>query len=147
MADRSATLAYAGALPFVAGAALAAAGIEPASGLGSASLPASLIVAAWALTIASFMAGVHWGQYLESGERIGINLFLTSNAVAITGWLAFLLLPVSRALLVFAALFAILLLIDRRLRKDEHIAEGYWRTRAGVTAIVIVSLLVTAAFA
>ncbi|QLC25933.1 DUF3429 domain-containing protein [Parasphingopyxis algicola] len=143
MADRSATLAYAGALPFVAGAALAVTGVDPASGLG----PAPLIVAAWALTIVSFMAGVHWGQYLAAGEEIGINLFLTSNAIAITGWLAFLLLPVSRALLVFAALFAILLLIDRRLRKADHIAPGYWRTRVGVTAIVIVSLLVTAAFA
>lgn len=136
-------LAYAGTLPFIGGAALAALSIEPGAGLGSG----PEIAIAWALTIASFMAGAHWGQYLSKGADIGINLPIASNAIAIVGWLAFLSLPLSRALLVFAALFAILLVIDRRLLKAGFIEPAYWRTRLGVTLIVVAALLVTAAFA
>ena len=138
-----AVLAYAGTLPFIGGAVLAATGSVPVPGLGSG----PEIAIAWALTIASFMAGVHWGQYLSSGDRIGIALPIASNGIAILGWLAFLSLPLQFALFVFAALFAILLVIDRRLLKAGYIDAAYWRTRLGVTAVVIAALLVTAIFA
>ncbi|MEM8697473.1 MAG: DUF3429 domain-containing protein [Pseudomonadota bacterium] len=143
MADRTVILAYAGTLPFIAGAALTVLGTD-LSVLGPALEPVPVLASAWALTIVSFMAGVHWGQYLVDRERIGIDLFLTSNAIAIAGWLAFLLLPTSHALLAFTALFGILLLIDGRLHGGGHITAGYWRARLGVTAIVVAALLVTA---
>ncbi|WP_299329004.1 DUF3429 domain-containing protein [Parasphingopyxis sp.] len=138
-----AMLAYAGTLPFVGSAALTIFGIDTVPTLGSG----PQIAAAWALTIASFIAGVHWGQYLSNGARAGIMLAIVSNAIAILGWLAFLALPLRFALLAFAALFAILLLIDRRLHEAGFIGPGYWRTRLGVTLVVVAALLVTAVFA
>lgn len=142
MADRKALLAYAGALPFIGGAILVVAGVQ-----SFGPLPPAAITAAWALTIASFMAGVHWGQYLANGERIGINLFLASNVIAIAGWVAFLTLPVRGSLVAFAALFAALLLIDARLHKDRQIEPDYWALRYRVSLIVIASLILTAAYA
>ncbi|MGP1352655.1 MAG: DUF3429 domain-containing protein [Parasphingopyxis sp.] len=138
-----AALAYAGTLPFIAGAVLAATGAAPVPGFGSG----PQIATAWALTIASFMAGVHWGQYLSKGDEIGIGLPIASNGIAILGWLAFLSLQLPYALIAFAALFAILLATDRRLLKAGFIDTAYWRTRLGVSAIVIAALLVTALFA
>ena len=90
------------------------------------------------------MAGVHWGQYLAGTSGPGINLLYISNAIAIAGWLAFLLLPESASLVVFAGLFAVLLAIDTRLEKAGQIERNYWITRIGVTAIVVASLLLTA---
>lgn len=140
MAERTTLLAYAGTLPFLACAAASI--IRP-------ELPVPLspiaISAAWALTICAFMAGVHWGQFLAGTDRPGPTLLVTSNVIAITGWLAFLLLPGSASLVVFAGLFVVLLAIDAWLRKAGHIEQHYWVTRMGVTAIVGASLLVTAA--
>lgn len=139
MADRIAILAYVGAVPFVAGAALTAAEAGP-----STPYPPTAIVGLWALVITSFMAGAHWGYYLADRGQIDINLFLTSTIVAIVGWLAFLLLSVPHALYAFAFLFAVLLLIDRRLYLGGHIDAAYWRIRLTVTMIVIAALAVTA---
>ena len=140
MAERTSLLAYAGTLPFIACAAVSIVRADLPVGLSP-----TVIAAAWALTICAFMAGVHWGQYLAGTPQPGINLLVTSNAIAIIGWLTFLLLPASPSLIVFAGLFAVLLAIDARLKKAGHIARTYWITRMGVTAIVVASLLVTAA--
>jgi hypothetical protein len=142
MAEQPTLLAYAGTVPFIACAAVSI--VQP-------DLPVALspivMSAAWALTICAFMAGVHWGQYLAGTRGPDINLLVTSNAIAIAGWLAYLLLPGSASLVVFAGLFTVLLAIDARLRKVGHIERNYWTTRMGVTAIVVASLLVTAAIA
>lgn len=132
-------LAFAGALPFVVFALLLWSGHTTVPVLGSV-VP---IAASYGLLILSFMAGVHWGQQL-SGVETSLNLFLTSNAVALAAWFSYLLLPPRLYFTSFAVLFAVLLLIDRRMAAEEHISNGYLRTRTTVSALVVLSLAVIA---
>ena len=133
-------LASAGALPFIACALLPIASIDRVPGLGAV----SDIAAAYGLTIASFMAGVHWGTALNVSSKLPINLFITSNVVAVAAWLSFLLGPVALTLAVLAALFLYLLFVDYRLSRGRMIDPGYWRTRLYVTVTVVLSLSATA---
>jgi hypothetical protein len=129
------SLPYAGALPFVVGAMLLVSGVSPLPFLGSA----QWVVISYGLLIISFMAGVHWGQYLV-GVRAPVNLLVSSNVVALCAWFGFLLLPVFWFCLLLVVLFAVLYLIDRQL----HSRSDYLNTRRNVTGLVCVSLLVTA---
>jgi ATP/ADP translocase len=133
------TLAFAGALPFVASALLLWSGHSSVAELGSV----SNIVASYGLLILSFMAGVHWGQRL-SGVETSLNLFVTSNAVALAGWFSYLLLSPRLFFASLAVLFAALLMIDRRLGAEGHISSDYLRTRTSVSALVVLSLAVIA---
>lgn len=133
-------LALFGAIPFAASAVLPLFGIVDLPYLGST----KAIAAAYGLTIASFMAGVHWGTALNADEAPPVNLYITSNAVAVAAWLAFLLVSMTVTIAILAALFAYLLYIDFRLRRAGMINEDYWKTRIGVTVIVIVCLTITA---
>ncbi len=130
-------LALAGALPFAACALMPWVGIVEIPGLGRF----DAIAAAYALTIASFMAGVHWGTYLYCRDRASINLFVTSNVAAVAVWLGYLALPRTGALLVAALTFALLLAVDLRLYRAALIDRTYVRIRIVVTAIVLVCLV------
>lgn len=129
-------LAYAGALPFVACALLPVTGIVELPLLGSL----QAVAGSYAIVIVSFMAGTHWGHALAdpAGPRPG--LLLVSNAVTLAAWFAFLLAPLPLVLVVCAAAFALLLLVDYRLRRSGTHARTYLRTRRNVTTIVIVAL-------
>lgn len=133
-------LAILGAIPFVACAVLPLVDIADLPYLGST----DAVAAAYGLTIASFMAGVHWGTALNTDNAIPVNLYITSNVVAVAAWLAFLLVSLPSTLAILAIIFAYLLYIDFRLRRAGLIDEHYWKTRIGVTVIVIVCLTIIA---
>jgi Protein of unknown function (DUF3429) len=132
-------LPYAGTLPFIYGAA--------SRFSDSLSVPVYLVfyldvrhmVLSYGLLIISFMAGVHWGQYL-SGLRPRLNLLLSSNALAVSAWFFYLKLQPFELLLVFAGIFAVIYIIDLQLKLDA----SYMETRRNVTAIVCGCLLVIA---
>jgi Protein of unknown function (DUF3429) len=128
-------LPYAGALPFAGGALLVLMRVHSLPFIGST----QYAVLSYGLLIISFMAGVHWGQYL-SGVRATVNLLVSSNVVALLAWFGFLLLPVFWFCLLLIFLFAVLYLIDMQLDSPPD----YLKTRCNVTAIVCLSLLVTA---
>jgi hypothetical protein len=128
-------LPYAGALPFMAGALLLLFNSETLPLIGDA----QHAVLSYGLVILSFMAGVHWGQFL-SGARGAFNLLLTSNAIALAGWFGFLLLPPLWFCLLLVLLFALVYVIDRPI----HSGTDYLTMRRNVTGIVCVSLLLTA---
>jgi hypothetical protein len=128
-------LPYAGALPFVGCAALQLIGITELPLLGDPKTVAS----SYGLAIASFMAGVHWGQYLE-GRGSNVNLLLTSNAVTLAAWFGFLLLPTPADSLLLAVLFGTTYLIDRQI----HPQSDYLTTRRNVTLVVSASLIIGA---
>ncbi len=132
-------LAFAGALPFVFSALLLWAGHSTVPVLGAV----STVAASYGLLILSFMAGVHWGQRL-SGVETSLNLFLTSNAVALAAWSSYLLLLPRLYFASLAVLFAVLLMIDRRLSAEGHLSRDYLRTRSTVSALVVLSLAVIA---
>jgi hypothetical protein len=132
-------LAFAGALPFVASALLLWSGHSMLPLVGSV----QGLVASYGLLILAFMAGVHWGQRL-AGVETQVNLFLLSNATALGGWFAYLLLSPRLYFASLAVLFAILLLVDRHLGAKGILSEDYVRTRSVVSALVVMSLGVIA---
>jgi hypothetical protein len=136
-------LAYAGTLPFIFCAAAPWFGLPVLPGVG----PCSEIAAAYGLAIVSFMAGVHWGTYLYQSARVPLNLFVTSNAITVSVWLAFIVTPVTIALAVLLAAFLVLLSIDTRLAQLRLLSDDYMHMRRNVTAIVVVMLVVTFAAA
>jgi hypothetical protein len=132
-------LAFAGTIPFVASALLLLLGVEHLPIVGNN----ERLALSYGLVIASFMAGVHWGQCL-SGARIEINLPVTSNAAALIAWFSVLLLPAPWACLGLMAVFAALYFVDRMLKSASHITADYLRLRLIITTIVCLSLAVIA---
>ncbi len=132
-------LAFAGALPFVVSALLLWAGHTSLPVLGAV----SNMAASYGLLILAFMAGTLWGQRL-AGIETRLNLFIASNAIALAGWFAYLLLSPRLFFASLAVLFAVLLLIDRRLGNEGHLSVDYVRMRTVVSALVGISLAVIA---
>jgi Protein of unknown function (DUF3429) len=132
-------LAFAGALPFVASALLLWAGHTSLPVLG----PVSNIAASYGLLILAFMAGVQWGQRL-GGIETPLNLFLISNAIALAAWFSYLLLPPRLFFASLAVLFAVVLMVDKRLAAEGYLSADYIRTRTVVSALVVMSLAVIA---
>lgn len=133
-------LAYAGAVPFVACALLPPAGVRELPLIGSL----DYVAVSYAIVIVSFMAGTHWGHALADPGGPPGWLLLTSNALTLAAWFSFLLAPLALTLVVAAAAFAALLLIDYRLQRSGAHAPAYLQARRNVTAIVIVALGLTA---
>ncbi len=131
-------LAYLGTLPFIASAALLAFGVE--------SLPLLRnvlhIVEIYGLVIASFMAGVHWGQALSATTPPPIPLFLSSNIAALTLWGMYLWGTGIAFVWVLVAVFIALLWVDHRLHLKGMLSAGYYALRLRVTGIVCLALLV-----
>ncbi|MGA0934762.1 MAG: DUF3429 domain-containing protein [Pseudohongiellaceae bacterium] len=132
-------LVIAGVLPFVAGTLLLLAGIRSLPGLGDT----ENVIASYALVISVFLTGIHWGQHLSRGN-MPINLFITSNVIAVLIWISWLILPVFAFLFFVVAVLVIMLIIDRRLFRDSIITRTYVVTRTVITGIVMTCLCITA---
>jgi Protein of unknown function (DUF3429) len=132
-------LPYAGTLPFIYGAASRFSHSLSALVYLMFFIDAQHMVLSYGLLIISFMAGVHWGQYL-SGLRPRINLLVSSNAVTLLAWFCYLELRPFELLLVFSGIFAAIYLIDLQLKLES----SYVQTRRNVTAIVCSCLLLIA---
>ena len=131
-------LTYAGTLPFVACALIPLFGVSSITLIGSF----DYIAAVYALTIVSFMAGVHWGTALyQQPIEFPVNLFLSSNAVTILAWLAFLTTTPNITLIICTLAFLYLLLVDYHLYCRNLLTAHYFKTRRNVTALVVISLL------
>ncbi|MEM1231333.1 MAG: DUF3429 domain-containing protein [Pseudomonadota bacterium] len=134
-------LAYAGALPFVF-CALAPLiwGSDPLPLVGPADRAATL----YGLAIASFLAGSHWGLYLEHGPAAPGNLFLASNAVVLTAFFAVLLASSGVSAAVLMLTFAYLLYVDVTLHQAALTPRSYLTMRWRVTLIVLIALAMVA---
>ncbi len=126
-------LALAGALPFVAGAFMAMAGID-------VPVPAALLTSSYGLAIVSFLCGAHWGTYLYRADAAPLNLLVSSNAIVVGTWLAWLLAPLGVVLGVQVAAFLTLLLIDHRLLAAGLVTQHYFVTRVEATALAVLSI-------
>lgn len=134
------TLAYAGALPFIFCALLFAMGVKTLPIIGSL----DALISTYALLIASFMAGINWGQGLSPQTEPTKNLPLISNAIALAAWGGFLVLPFTPMMIFFALLFAAQLFVDWTLLRRAEDMRSYLRTRLGVTTLVIMCLVISA---
>jgi Protein of unknown function (DUF3429) len=125
-------LPYAGTLPFVLGTIAKLTNTLPMIYF----IDMRRLVLSYGVLIVSFMAGVHWGQYL-SGARGKVNLLIASNVATLVAWVAGLLLLPAHICYVLIVLFALLYAIDLGL----SLAPAYLQTRRNVTLIVCLSLL------
>ena len=138
-------MTYAGALPFIASAFLLLCDIYKIPMLGNI----DKIISIYGIVIASFMAGVHWGQHLNVAQQLNhddkwvIYLPITSNINAIILWITFIILPIIFQLIVLIISFVTILWIDKKLYNAEIIQNHYFTTRCIVTLLVVISLLIS----
>ena len=135
------SLTYAGALPFVAAAAMPWLGIDKIPNVGSF----DFVAQTYGLAIICFLAGAHWGTYLYHRDQSPTNLFLTSNVIVLAVWFAFLLNAAAISLFVQVLAFLYLLFVDFRLLQAGLLIDYYFRMRVTVTILVVASLIVTIA--
>ncbi|MEM6582527.1 MAG: DUF3429 domain-containing protein [Pseudomonadota bacterium] len=133
-------LMFAGTLPFLFGALWLLTG----QSVPLLNIPTVLLLKSYTLAIASFMAGVHWGQSLNE-PAMGAATRLSSNVFCLIPWLLWMgqasnPLFFSASALVFAGL----LYFDHRLLVARMIKGDYWRLRKNVSAIVIIALVLAA---
>lgn len=128
----AAALGYAGAIPFLGGAAAVSLALLP---------PGPLL--AYGAVILAFMGGIHWGLgmpgALPDGRRLGLSV-----VPALLGWAA-LLLGGRLGLLLLAAAFLGLLAVDLATTLSAVAPPWYPRLRLPLTALVVASLLLAAA--
>jgi len=131
-------LTYAGVLPFVICAVSLVFNLTTIPFLGDI----KQVLSVYALVIASFVAGSHWGQHLKLNNKWGIYLPVFSNVTAILVWIGFLVLPFKLIIVTFIITFMALLGIDKKLHQHDLISARYFRRRCFVTAIVISTLII-----
>ena len=105
------SLAFVGALPFVACALLPLAGISSFEPIGRL----DALVNSYGLAIICFLAGIHWATALMRPRQTPFNLLVGSNIVVLITWFAFVLADTNGSLLTQLIALAVLLLIDRWL--------------------------------
>jgi hypothetical protein len=136
-------LALAGTTPFIAGALLPLLGYDSLPHLG----PVDMLVASYGLAIVCFLAGAHWGIYLSGRSDHLLNLFVTSNAIFLAVWFAYVGAGVQAAIGMQIVALLALLRIDFRLKSGDVISATYFRVRTAASLIAIVSLLIVIASA
>lgn len=126
-----------GLIPFIAGA-IAVVIVEAGW--------ANIVLRYYAATILSFMGGVQWGLAIaadgagERGEHLWRRLSL-SVAPALIAWFA-LLSQAPYDLIIIAAAFVFLLLVDLQAIKQGWAPAWYARLRITLTTIVLICLVV-----
>lgn len=128
----AAALGYAGAIPFLAGAAAVSVALLP---------PTPLL--AYGAVILAFMGGIHWGLGMPgsnpNGRRLGLSV-----VPPLLGWAA-LLLGGRPGLLLLAAAFLGLLVLDMATTRSGLAPPWYPTLRVPLTGLVVASLLLAAA--
>lgn len=98
----------------------------------------------YSLIICSFMAGTHWGIFLDKMTLKRTYLLWSSNLQAILLWVLFLFVSLENMLWVTMISFILLLFIDYQLKQAKEISTTYFQMRGRVTSIVLICLLIIA---
>ena len=129
-------LICAGLLPFFAAALLPYLGVAEVPYLGGY----REVLVSYGVIIASFMAGAHWGTYLYQSDSAPLNLFVTSNSLAVVLWFTFLTADARLTMAILMLAFACLLFVDYRLKCAAVLSAHYFRWRAIATSGVLLAL-------
>jgi len=95
----------------------------------------------YAAVIASFLGAVHWGVLDGRHDPRRHARLRWGIMPALIGW-TLLAIPVKPALLGYAALFALILIVDRRFL--PLLDDTYRELRTQLTVVVVISLLLAA---
>lgn len=101
-------------------------------------------VTAYGALILSFLGGVHWGLAIAdpSQSPTAPRRLTVSVLPSLIGWAA-LLLPISSALVLLAAAFILMLILDRWASTNGEAPAWYPSLRWPLTLVVVTSLVVT----
>jgi hypothetical protein len=128
-------LGLGGLIPFAVGAAMA--WLVP--GVAAVGEPVATGLVFYGAVILSFLGGTHWGLASAAIAGPPRPILVASVVPALIGWLAcFLSLPLALALLAVA--FALVLILDWRVSRDELAPGWWWRLRLGLTLAVVLLL-------
>lgn len=133
----AAVLGLAGVVPFAA-AAIASFGAGP---LGAFATQALL---AYGAVILSFLGGIQWGLAIDRGRPTYAHLGL-GVLPSLVGWAA-LLLGSYWGLLLLAAAFLLVLLVDMRMTRAGIAPDWFPQLRLVLTQAVVLCLLVALVF-
>ncbi|WP_169542866.1 DUF3429 domain-containing protein [Sneathiella aquimaris] len=135
-------LTLSGALPFIFCSLLLFAGVDTVPFFGNT----EHVLKTYALIIASFLTGIHWGQHLSLTGKWSRYLPVLSNINIIVLWLLYLMLPFQALLFAFVLSFLTSLAIDRKLYQEALITPVYFKTRCSASVLVILSLIASGFF-
>jgi Protein of unknown function (DUF3429) len=130
-------LGYAGLIPFVA-LAVAVWLVQP-QGSRSMAGPALL---AYAVTIVSFLGGIHWGLVMRQTDAQPLSALAWGVVPSLIGWLA-ILLNVAMGLLLITALLWVCLMVDWKLYARYQL-QAWLPMRLWLTLVSSSSCLIAA---
>ena len=131
-----ASLTYLGALPFLVAALCCFVGLKELPYLGSV----ELLVYSYAIMIACFMAGTHWGYVIRSDSTFN-PILVTSVMILLVLWVLWIANIPSYSLCL-VPVYLLLWCVDYLLLIYEYESHIYFKMRTKVTVLVILSLLV-----
>ena len=139
MTKPSPYLTFAGTLPFIFCAILITIGVDAIRVLGRT----EDVLTVYGLVIATFMAGVQWGNHLSLADdnSWAVRLPIFSNIIALALWLGFLILSTAGFMWLLIISFIALLIIDYGLYQAQIISAKYFTVRKYVTLIVVIALI------
>lgn len=110
-------------------------------------LPAApaLMLHIYAVIIASFVAGLHWGVHFC--KRTGDSVYIHSSLIALLLWLSMLAAGTAIGLTLVLFGFIFLWIIEYRFSLQRVTTAWFWRLRSSVTAVVSGCLLIAIRFA
>jgi len=127
-------LTYAGAIPFIGAAILAAAGPSQISGI------VETAVRLYSALIVSFLAGIYW-QIGLTERSAPHHLLVTSNLIVLVSWGLLFLPAVGMIWAGYVILFLCLLGLDRVLNRAGLVQPWFYRLRVRITIAVVAALL------
>lgn len=139
-----AVLGSAGLAPFLVGTLIAV--VEPQAG----GLPWSQVVAVYGAIILSFLGGIAWGLASAAAAQnprlqVRSGLFAISVVPALVGWVA-CFLPRPLGLLILAASFVAMLLLDRHVAAEGLVPAWWMRLRSVLSAVAAAALFALGVF-
>ena len=96
----------------------------------------------YAAVIASFLGAVHWGMAVQQNDRFTRARLRWGVTPALIAWVLLAVTPAGVALVGFAFLFRLILIVDRFLL--PALDDTYRQMRVHLSVVVVVSLLVAA---
>jgi uncharacterized membrane protein len=131
-------LTYSGIIPFAFFALL------PLTQFQLPLIDNDLALIAYGTVIASFISGIHWGIYLF--KESPLNLFITSNIIALLAWASLLIMPILGKLVIVLCLGA-LFYIDQKLHTETIIEDWFFKIRERaslcVMALITTNIIIT----
>jgi len=91
----------------------------------------------YSLLIISFISGSHWGQSLNTDNKV--NVLILSNVIVLGIWFAYIFQFYFKSIFLIA--FTILLWIDYAYLLTEKINRWYLELRRNISLIVLLSLI------